>query len=165
MADPDKPVSGEKIVDMARAFIEEGGTIGMVRGFSDTDLEEFYSAAYALYDHGKYEKAQTLFRFLCLHDHLRKRNWMGFGATCQVQQKFNDAVTAYSVAVMLDHRDPWPHLHAGECYMSVRNWGDARNALRAALGFAGNKTKYSRLKKRAKNLLRKTGQNSSPARP
>ncbi len=146
--------SEKDLTEMA-LFIEKGGTIGMLRGLGDSDMEGLYSIGCSLYDHGKYGKAKDVFEFLCQHEHLKKRNWMGLGAACQMHEKYDAAVKAYAIAVMLDYKDPWPHLHAGECYLTISNMDDACSALHSALYYAGKNKTHGGLKTRAKNLLRK----------
>ncbi len=145
--------SEEDFASFAQTFLEEGGSLGRLRGLNDTDLEQLYSAGYFLYDHGNHEKASDVFRFLCFYDQLKKRNWMGLGAACQMGKKYEAATKAYAMAVVLDYKDPWPHLHAGECFLSANNRHEAKNALLSACHFAGETKVYRPVKARAEHLL------------
>lgn len=96
--------------------------------FEPETLKVLYSTAYEAYMHGQYEKAADGFRLLCTMDEREPKNWMGLGASFQMTSRPDDALFAYAMAVILDDENPWPHFHAGECYLDKKNTVEANQA-------------------------------------
>ena len=120
------------------------GTIAEMRGITHEELEAVYSMGFSFYNTGRYDDAETIFKFLVMFDHLEQKYWVGLGAVAQVKKEYAKAVVAYSYAGFLDLENPKPQYYAAECFLAL---GDRKNAL-AALGhvkqFADVKTEEGR---------------------
>ena len=117
----------EKIEEAAKSFAEMG-TIRELKGITDAEMEAIYSMGYSLYNTGRYDDAETVFRFLVLFDHQNPRYWIGLGAVQQVKKQYGDAVTSYGYASFLDLDNPKPQYYAAECFLAL---GDKENTLSA----------------------------------
>jgi type III secretion system low calcium response chaperone LcrH/SycD len=117
----------EKIEEAAKSFAEMG-TIRELKGITDAEMEAIYSMGYSLYNTGRYDDAEKVFRFLVLFDHLNPRYWIGLGAVQQVKKQYGDAVTSYGYASFLDLDNPKPQYYAAECFLAL---GDKENTLSA----------------------------------
>ena len=119
------------VEELARKCLTEGGTLADVRGFTDDEMEAVYNFAHNAYRQHRYEDAERLFYFLAENDHTESRFWMGLGASHQMMGGYEQAVTAYGVAAVLDATNPQPPLRACECFLVLRDWNAARKALDA----------------------------------
>jgi len=98
------------------------------RPFNSADIEVLYAAAYGLYETGDCERAEPLFRQLVVSKPLDLRHWTGLGAVLQMQAKYDEALTAWSMAALVDTLDATPHFFAAECLLAL---GQADEALKA----------------------------------
>ncbi len=144
----------EKTAALIQEVLENGGTLGDLKGFTPEEMEAVYSLAYNLHQQGRFEEAEKLFQFLCFYEHLDKRFWMGLGACRQQLKRHREAIEAYSVLGMLDMENPYPPLHAADCYVALGDMEKAESALEAALHWSGERPEYAEVKSRAGLLLR-----------
>ena len=119
------------VEELARQCLEQGATLGDVRGYTDDEMEAVYSLAHNAYQQRKYDDARKLFYFLAENDHTESRFWMGLGAALQMTGGYEQALAAYGVAALLDATNPQPPLRASECYLALRDFAGARKALDA----------------------------------
>ncbi|HEB77286.1 MAG TPA: CesD/SycD/LcrH family type III secretion system chaperone [Methylothermaceae bacterium] len=152
-AGPD-PKQIEEAAALIQEILENGGTLGDLKGFTPEEMEAVYSLAYNLHQQGRFEEAEKLFQFLCFYEHLDKRFWMGLGACRQQLKQYQGAIDAYSVLGMLDMENPYPPLHAADCYAALGDVEKAESALEAAIHWSGDKPEYAEVKNRAELLLR-----------
>ena len=119
----------QKIEELTVTCLVDGIPLGVVKGFSDDEIEAVYNVAYNFYQQHQYEKAEKLFAFLALHEHIDSRFSLGLGGCYQLMGKYNQAITAYSCAALVDATNPMPAFHACECYMALGDWENARKAV------------------------------------
>lgn len=134
-------------------FLATGGSLGEMRGLNRQDFETLYSVGYGLYSQGKYGDAENIFKFMCFYDHLDKKNWMGLGSSRQMRKDFDGAIQAYSFVALLDVANPYPPLHAGDCYLALGKLDEAESGFFAAIHWAGDKPEYRAARSRAEVLL------------
>lgn len=140
-----------KLVEEA---LERGLSLHHTRQLDSVQLAGLYQIAYTLYQQGKASQAQTLFRFLCLYDHLEVRHWLGLGACQQTLGEHQAAIAAYSRAALLAPDDPNLPFYAGCCYQALGQHQEALAAFRATQALAGEQPQYRTLTERAKLLHR-----------
>ena len=116
---------------LAVTCLTEGATLADLRGYDDDEIEAVYQFAHNAYQQRRYEDARKLFQFLAGNDHTESRFWMGLAASYQMTGEYEQAVTAYGVAALLDATDPRAPLHACECYVAMRDLESGRKALDA----------------------------------
>ncbi|MBK8508178.1 MAG: SycD/LcrH family type III secretion system chaperone [Candidatus Competibacteraceae bacterium] len=134
-------------------YLASGMTLGEIRGLGRQDFEAIYSVGYSLYNQGKYADAESMFKFLCFYDHLEKKHWMGLGSSRQMCKDYEGAVQAYSFLALLDVANPYPPLHAGDCYLALGKLDEAESGFSAAIHWAGDKPEYKATRSRAEVLL------------
>lgn len=137
MSDPFELISDRQlqtVEELARKCLLEGATLGAVRGYTSDELEAVYHFAHNAYGQRKYENAVTLFLFLVENDHAESRFWMGLAAAYQMSGNYQKALVAFGMTAFLDATNPWPPIHACECYLSMGELKNAREALDAAEG-------------------------------
>lgn len=134
----------------ALSALEQGASLRDFTDMGDETMETIYRTAYSLYQGNQYEKAQKVFRFLCLYDHLEKKYFMGLGACCQMLGQWQAAIESYHQAAILDLDDPYVPFHTGHCYVALKDFAKAADSYRAAHYFAEKKPETHKLAAQAK---------------
>ena len=129
-------------------------TLARTFKIKNSDMEELYSEAYTAYTADQYEKASLFFRWLAIFNPFETKYWMGWGASNQLLNNNEQALKAYAMAALLDTRDPYPHYHAYECYMSMNDGREALIALEDARVRALRQPLYSELRQEIESLQR-----------
>ena len=96
---------------------------------SQEDVELLYAMAFGLYEGGDYTGAKPLFRQLVVSKPLTQKHWVGLASTLQMEKNYEEALTAWSMAALMERNDPSPHFHAAECLFSMGQTDEARKAL------------------------------------
>lgn len=157
-ANPKAKLTDQEVQDLSVKLLDHfstGGTLKSVAGITDDDLEAIYAMAYNLVSARKFDKAEQLFRFLCMYDHTEKRWWNGLGVTLQNAGKHEEAVNAYAMATILDVEDPRPQAQAGYCLAALERWPEAKSALEGAIMMCGSKPEHAEILSQANGLLEK----------
>ena len=119
----------QKLQELVVECLVDGIPLSAVKGFDDDEIEAVYNVAYNLYQQRQYGKAEQLFTFLTVHEHTDSRFSLGLGGCYQLAEKYQQAITAYSCAALVDATNPMPAFHACECYMALADWENARKAI------------------------------------
>jgi type III secretion system low calcium response chaperone LcrH/SycD len=130
-------LSEEQLGQLMADFMLNGRSIRDIQGLNDEQMEAIYATGYTLYKGGRYEDAEKIFHCLCIFDHLGHRYWMGLGSARQMLKKHKEAIDAYSMAAVLDVRDPQAALQSAECHLALGNLEGAKSGLRCAIEYAG----------------------------
>lgn len=133
--------------------IIDGGTLKDAKGLTTADCEAIYSVGLNAYKVGRYEDADTVFRYLVFVDHLNAKYWIALGAVQQMRRDFQKAVASYSYASFLNLDDPKPQYHAAECFLALGDKESAKSALAALDMYAPKDSPYrEKAKKLAERL-------------
>ncbi len=143
----------EDAASLVGMFLHQGLTHKELYDLSDEDMESCYALAYLMYKNGKYEDARAQFAFLVFYDHLERKYWLGLAAALQMLEQYENAVTAYSIATLLDVEDPLVPFHAAECHIGLGDTQKAKNALEASIMASGDNEAFADLKNKASALL------------
>ncbi|MBC6444825.1 MAG: SycD/LcrH family type III secretion system chaperone [Alphaproteobacteria bacterium GM202ARS2] len=158
MSNPPKTVTAsDKQLNESRKIAEQivqGATLATLRGVPKKSLDALYALAYNDYNAGQYQKAEKIFRFLCLYDHMEKRYWKGLAATLQNQGKYAQAVGVYAHEALLDMDDPEPPFQASFCFLADKNYGEAKKALEAVVAIVNENPQHKSYLAKAQELLR-----------
>ena len=106
---------------------------------------EIYEVAYALYEHGHYQKAMDFFHVLTRLQSQNASYWLGLAATQQMLQLYQEALDSYSVAALLDCENPAVHFYAAGCCLSMGDIQKGLQAMTTAELFAQGKPEYASL--------------------
>jgi len=153
MTEQNEKLTADDLKELLENFLAQGATLSDIPNLSEETMEAIYSIAYTLYNQGKYEDAEKVFRSLSFYDHMNKRYFMGLGACRQMLKRYDEAIETYSYATMLDIDDPRPPLFAGDCHLALGNLEAAKSGYTAAQEWAGKKEENSQIRERAKNML------------
>jgi len=96
-------------------------------------METLYQGAKALFDAHSYSDAEKAFFMLCSLDPSVFTYWIGFGHTNFQQNNYQEAVTCYSMASMLNPQDIWPHIWAANSFEKEKDPDSTKMALSEAL--------------------------------
>lgn len=129
MADNVNEAVKEELINKLTELFVKGGTLKDVKGLDDAQMETLYALGFNLYQAGKSEDAEKVFRLLTLLDYSVLKYWLGFGASMQAQKKFDEAAQAYAMATILDIHDPRSQYHAAECFIAMGDKVKAGQAL------------------------------------
>ena len=137
-----------KIVSSAEfgEMIEKGlTTIREAKGITDEEMNAVYAVAHNFYMTGRYDDAETVFKFLVTFDHLNPKYWIGLGAVRQVQKRFKQALEAYANVVgNLDVENVKASYYAAECFLALGDKTNAKSAVEHVKHFADMKTELGR---------------------
>lgn len=142
----------EKLAEQLIELFSNGGTLGDVYEYNDTDYEVVYALGSDLYNQGRYADAMKAFGFLVIHNQWEKRFVSAFAASLQMCKRYEDAIQYYSFASVMDMRDPVPTFHTAECMIALGQLGDAKQALEIVVNQSGDE-KHAGLKARAQAML------------
>jgi type III secretion system low calcium response chaperone LcrH/SycD len=131
---------------------QKGGTLGDLRGFTDSHYELMYAKAHQLYTLEQYEEAGKVFGFLATNNPYDLRFMMGLGAALQMQGKYADAIGSYTMCIALDMQNPVPVFHVAECLSALGQTDDAKEMLAAVVERASQPA-HQALKQRAAAML------------
>ena len=116
------------------------------------EIDDFCDAADKfLIDH-QFKEAYELFKKVCFHDCSNKRGWMGLGACCNLTSKSEQAISFYSCAAEIDREDPYPLFCVCNCYLGLRAYQEAQQALDDVIACCGTNPKHTKLKERSERV-------------
>lgn len=101
--------------------------------------QELYCFGYHFYENGKYGKAVDFFKLLTQIDAENIHHWKGLAACHQMQKQHNEALLAYSTAIVLAPEDHTLFFHAANCCFALKHVADALEALDMAEEIASKK--------------------------
>lgn len=149
---------GDQIADL----LANGGTLGSVFEYDDTDYEFLYALGHSLYAQASYQEAMRVFGYLVMSNHMEKRFMNAFASSLQMLKSYKDAIKYYSLASVMDMGDPLPTFHTAECFIAI----GMRDEAREALGYVLNQStepEYAELQQRAQAMLELLGGAGQPA--
>jgi len=149
----EKVPSPEEIQSVVESFLVKHMTFKDIKKISDEEMEAIYSVGYNFYRHGKYENARSIFSLLCKYDEYEPKYWIGLGAAQQMLKHYQEAVSAYSFAVMLNPLDPKVHRYVTDCFLALRDYERAQASLESLILACENTKGLEEAKKEAENLL------------
>ena len=138
--------------DQIAELLANGGTLGSVFNYEDQDYDVLYALGHSLYAQARYLDAMRVFGYLVMCDHMEKRFMNAFASSLQMLGSHKDAIKYYSLASVMDMRDPLPTFHTAECMLALGLQGEAREALGYVLR-QSDASQYAELKQRAEGML------------
>ncbi|MFN9475314.1 SycD/LcrH family type III secretion system chaperone [Acidovorax sp.] len=141
----------EHLEEQITELLANGGTLGSVYAYDDTDYEVLYSLGHSLYSQARYEDAMRTFGFLVVHNHMEKRFMNAFAASLQMLKSYKEAIKYYSMASLMDMGDPLPTFHTAECMLALGYRVEAQEALHYVLR-QSDAPEYADLKVRAQAM-------------
>lgn len=120
-------LEGRAIVDA----LSHGKTLSQALGLPPELNELLYSRAHGLFEAGRQDRAEPLFRALCALDGATADNWVGYGLCLRARGAEGEAELAFATATAL--RPDWavPHFHAAQVALAQDRWMRAARHLAA----------------------------------
>jgi type III secretion system low calcium response chaperone LcrH/SycD len=156
--DIDKAAS--QVVDL----LGHGATLKDIHGYTDEEFDALYALGYNFYNQGKFAEAMHAFGFLLMHDQLERKYYKAFGSCLQMLKRYEDAIRNYSMASVLDLRDPEPTFHTAECMVALGMTAEAIEALQMVLLDTKGKADYQVMHERAKAMIEVLGKAKEAAK-
>ncbi len=135
----------ESQLDALQKRIEGGEPLYQILRIEGTLLDERYTLALGQYKSGKLDRAEELFRWLCLMNGTSSAYWMGLGACLQGQERWGEARTAYALAVAWSPTDDLTALYyLGLCTYQLGDTEATKKALKTFIQRASFDAQYTR---------------------
>lgn len=141
------------VAEMVDALMNQGITIGQVHGFTEEEYEAVYNLGFNQYNQGKFEEAARYFRFLTYYNHLEPRYAKALGACLQMLERYPDAISAHTMALVMNAMDPEPMLRIAECLIAMGQLTDAAEMLDGVLKVCAEVGTHQAIQTRAAALL------------
>jgi type III secretion system low calcium response chaperone LcrH/SycD len=153
MADSTPLTAGqEAYIARASGHFAAGGTLGDLHGMEDRDYEAMYAVAHGMYAQERYRDAQKLFNFLVACNPFDRRFHQALASSLQMTADYEQAISYYSMASVMDMKDPIPTFHTAECLAALGRVPEAREALQIVIEQSSSAS-HALLKQRATGLL------------
>jgi type III secretion system low calcium response chaperone LcrH/SycD len=153
MADSAPLTAGqESYIAKASEHFAAGGTLGDLHGMTDRDYEAMYAVAHGMYAQERYRDAQKLFDFLVACNPFDRRFHQALASTHQMIGDYEQAISYYSMASVMDMKDPTPTFHTAECLAALGRVAEAKEALQIVIEQSSS-APHALLKQRATGLL------------
>lgn len=111
-------------LDGAAVFsrLNEGEPLGSALGFPKHTTDILYARAYQWIQVGRPDKAEPLFRALCVLDGREADYWIGYGICLRERRADPDAALAFSTALRLRPRWAVAHFHTFTLAATLGDW-------------------------------------------
>lgn len=118
-------------IDGAKIFgrLREGQSLGQALAMPSGVGDLLYHRAYRWFSFGRIDKAEPLFRALCVLEGGKADYWIGYGVCLRLRENLDQAETAFETAARL--RPEWavPPFHALELAVHRESWQAASEQL------------------------------------
>jgi type III secretion system low calcium response chaperone LcrH/SycD len=124
--------ASEEINSLAKdilPLILNGATLGDLKGFEDSSYEALYALGHNFYSQTRYQEAMKIFGYLVMHNHLESRYISAFASSLQMLKRYEEAITYYSLASVMDMSDPVPTFYTCECLLALGHIREASQGL------------------------------------
>jgi len=118
-------------LDGAKVFegLRQGKTMGEALGMPSGVRDLLYSRAHRWFSIGRIDRAEPLFRALCVLDQDTGDHWVGYGVCLRLREDLPNAGQAFRAASII--RGDWavPHFHLMELAVHQQDWPAASEHL------------------------------------
>ncbi len=146
-------IEGMDIENLDFNSIEQGKPLKDTFNITDEMMDEFIDICENLIDEKKFEDAAAAYLFLSMLDPLYSDFYVGRARALQELERYDEALELYSMAMLYDADDPFPHLYSAQCYLSKNDYKWAKHCTAVALMLIEDDQKYNELKEKAQILL------------
>lgn len=111
--------------------LKSGASLGEAMAIPKGVAALLYARAHRWFSAGRPDRAESLFRVLCIIDGENPDNWVGWGICLRIGERWDDALRAFRTASGLNPAWSVPHFHALELHVRRGEWPAAAAALEA----------------------------------
>lgn len=120
---------------------------------NDAQLETIYALAYAYVTQKRYAQALPVFSILSIYGPTHRHYLAGLALCLEKCERYEEAIGAYSLLIMLFPGDPQPALQVAECQLRLGRVDEAIQELDRVLRCIGESgSRYAALEPRARVL-------------
>ncbi|WP_162999501.1 tetratricopeptide repeat protein [Burkholderia sp. Nafp2/4-1b] len=123
----------ERLRELVIDDIEHGATFREMSRISGDTMAILYAQAYALYQGGRLDEAESFFRFLCIYDFQNVDYILGLAAVLQIRKEYRKALDLYAMGYTMSGGDHRALLYAGQCNLLLRRVGNAKHCFEALI--------------------------------
>ena len=113
------------------ARLRQGASLGEALGVSEKMVEFLYARAHRWIVVGRHDKAEQIFRVLCILDGESADFWTGLGICLKARAAFDEGLAAFAMATQKRPQWPVPHFHALALLIRRESWQQAASELAA----------------------------------
>lgn len=124
------------------ASFEKGVSFQEILHLPDELIEKCYQAARTIFERQNYEDAADAFLFLTTLNPQIECFWLGLGLSEQLMNRYEPAITAYNMCILIEPSNPMPHIHMAECFWLLEDRIQAINSLEKAIELSQNHPDY-----------------------
>jgi type III secretion system low calcium response chaperone LcrH/SycD len=151
---PTKSLELLKDPSILLAALSGGKIMQEILGFSQEVMDKFYEKAYLLYQKKEYQRAADAFVFLTTINPRGHNYWIGLGMSEQMAGEYESALMAYTLALLMDERDPLVYYHSAACHHALGAKDDTVTALKLAIACSEHRSEHEEIHLHAKTLLK-----------
>jgi type III secretion system low calcium response chaperone LcrH/SycD len=153
----------EKIKDplVLKRASEENLSFQEILGYNEETMENFYSAAYDLFQQKRYRSSANAFVFLTILNPHIPSYWLGLAMSEQMTEEYETAIVSYSMSILLDPTNPVPYFHSAKCLFATQEQQKALLSLELAIEHSGDLSQHQEMKRQAMAIL----QSKKPTSP
>lgn len=133
----------------------KGNTYQDLLGISDEVMQELYLIACSYLEDKYYSEAADCFLFLVALNPLEPNLWIKCGLAERQLNNEDAALEAFSMAMLCDADDPFPHLYSAEIYLGLKRFEEAQGCLNACQSLIDEHPDFAPLQKIIKELQKK----------
>lgn len=111
---------------------EKKSSLEMAMGLSDATISHFYDAGMHFRVAGMWQDAADIFLALTILNPWRFNVWMAFGICHQQLKQYNEALVAYSTAIIMNDHAYEPYIRSAECFLQLGDTANAKGSLHTA---------------------------------
>jgi type III secretion system low calcium response chaperone LcrH/SycD len=133
------------------------------RKMSRADADAIYALAYNFVAQGHYESAFRYFSVLVLYNPTNAVYLNGLALTHKLLERFDEAITVYSMLAVFDPGNPAHTLAVAECQLLKRDYEEGRRSLDMVVRFCRERGGNDRVLARAEALAAILKPGAAPA--
>jgi type III secretion system low calcium response chaperone LcrH/SycD len=133
-----------------------GKTYQDILGFSNEAMQACYDSACSYLHENRLEDAADCFLLLATLNPLVANIWLRLGNCCQALDQNENALEAYSMAMLADANDPFPHYYSAQIYLTLESYHEAKKCLEIVQELIKDAPEMLSLEKSTHELLSQT---------
>jgi len=123
----------EQIIEESREYLDQGYTLGELRGITDEGYAALYKIAHELCDQGEFQHALPIAFQLTLHQPTDSRYSFITGACLQRLKQFDSAALMYALSLDVDPEHAAAAYRLAECLIAIGKPEEAKPFLHKAI--------------------------------
>lgn len=118
--------------DVIEGFVE-GKTYQDLLEIPEDAMQAMFERAMRYFDEAHFDEAADCFLFLAVLNPMVSNLWIRSGNAEQALERYEEALEAYSMAMLCDADDPFPHYYSAEIYLELQCYQEAKECLSICL--------------------------------